>query len=390
MLLVGCPDGDDPVEDAARTTGGTDTTTGGETDTTTGGDTTTTGGEDTTTDGGDTTTTGDDTTTGEGTTTGEPPEDTAAQYVKLCSLCHGKDGEGYAADGANALNNPTFQQTATREYLVAAIERGRPGTTMSAWGHTYGGPMSQVEMEAMADYILAWGTEERLDVSAWVSEGEAERGQAHYDFRCRDCHGEMGQGGLFQSIANPEILANASDGFLRYAISKGRPNTSMVEFESVLTQQAIDDLVVLLRSWSTDPPGAPEELPELGDPVINPDGAEPAFAASGEHYLPLADLWADYDAGAKMIILDARPPADYVTEHVAGASSVPFYSVDQAVIDKLPKDTWIVCYCACPHAESDALAQALEAEGFDKVKVLNEGYNAWVDAGYPVNTGIQP
>ena len=90
-----------------------------------------------------------------------------------------------------------------------------------------------------------------------------------------------------------------------------------------------------------------------------------------------------------MVILDARPPADYVTEHIAGASSVPFYASEEAV-ELLPEDTWIVSYCACPHAESDALAEALKAHGFDQVKVLDEGFPAWKEGGHPITSGPLP
>ena len=45
--------------------------------------------------------------------TPEPQEDPAiAQgaelYGEYCALCHGAEGEGYAADNANALNNQRF------------------------------------------------------------------------------------------------------------------------------------------------------------------------------------------------------------------------------------------------------------------------------------------
>ncbi|MDP6946934.1 MAG: hypothetical protein QF464_22485, partial [Myxococcota bacterium] len=31
-----------------------------------------------------------------------------ADYQTYCALCHGDEGEGYAADSANALNHPAF------------------------------------------------------------------------------------------------------------------------------------------------------------------------------------------------------------------------------------------------------------------------------------------
>ena len=56
----------------------------------------------------------------------------------------------------------------------------------------------------------------------------------------------------------------------------------------------------------------------------------------------------------------------------------------------LPKDTWLVCYCACPHAESGQLAGKLGAHGFTKVTVLDEGLGVWKNRGYGTHTGLEP
>jgi cytochrome c oxidase cbb3-type subunit 3/ubiquinol-cytochrome c reductase cytochrome c subunit len=92
---------------------------------------------------------------------------------------------------------------------------------------------------------------------------------------------------------------------------------------------------------------------------------------------------------ARMVILDARAPSDYTSEHIAGAVSVPFYD-PTPYLDKLPRDAWLVCYCACPHAESGELATKLVAAGFKKVTVLDEGLGTWKQKGYGVSTGMQP
>ena len=47
------------------------------------------------------------------------------------------------------------------------------------------------------------------------------------------------------------------------------------------------------------------------------------------------------------MIVDARPYNDYLREHIKGAVSIPFYDMDK-MVGKLPKDIWIITYCACP------------------------------------------
>jgi rhodanese-related sulfurtransferase len=82
-----------------------------------------------------------------------------------------------------------------------------------------------------------------------------------------------------------------------------------------------------------------------------------------------------------MVLLDARVPSDYEQEHIQGAVSVPFYD-PSPYLAALPKSAWMVCYCACPHAESGVLAEKLQAAGFKKVTVLAEGLYGWSGKGY--------
>jgi cytochrome c oxidase cbb3-type subunit 3/ubiquinol-cytochrome c reductase cytochrome c subunit len=90
-----------------------------------------------------------------------------------------------------------------------------------------------------------------------------------------------------------------------------------------------------------------------------------------------------------MALLDARAPSDYANQHIAGAVSVPYYD-PSPYLQKLPKNAWLVCYCACPHAESGELAGKLVAAGFSKVTVLDEGLGVWNGKGYSVHTGTKP
>ncbi len=90
-----------------------------------------------------------------------------------------------------------------------------------------------------------------------------------------------------------------------------------------------------------------------------------------------------------MALLDARAPSDYQREHIAGAVSVPFYDPD-GYFSQLPRDAWLVCYCACPHAESGQLAKKLVDAGFTKVTVLDEGLGVWKKKGYGVVEGASP
>lgn len=316
--------------------------------------------------------------------------DGAALYASHCALCHGAEGQGYAADSADALANPAFLAVASDAFLRRAIERGRPGTSMSAWGEAFGGPLDAAELDALVQTVRAFAAVEPSEVDAGVVTGSASRAKAYYQVKCQSCHGVEGRGGMFMSISNPEFLASASDGYLRRAISEGRPGTPMVGFAGQLPDQIIDDLVLLIRSWQVDPsqPAADMDKPVWPSELVQfPEGDEPGFAEG--RYVSVDALHAALDSGNRLIVADARAPSDYIVKHIAGAISVPFYDA-QLYVDKLPKDVTLVAYCGCPHAASGALADSLSRNGFTQVKVLDEGYFVWVERGYPVHDGPNP
>jgi cytochrome c oxidase cbb3-type subunit 3/ubiquinol-cytochrome c reductase cytochrome c subunit len=318
-------------------------------------------------------------------------EDGAALYAQYCALCHGDRGQGYAADNANALAHPQFLATATDELLRRAIVRGRPGTPMSAWGKEAGGPLNAAEVEAVLKHLRSWQTTPAEDVGAIQVSGVASRGEVFYEARCQGCHGERGKGGEFMSLTNPEFLASASDGFLKRAIEQGREGTPMPAFGAQLTPQTIDDLVVLLRSWQLPPGEAPGEVPPWKDEqlLLNPQGPDPAFDDT-ERFVGVDRVWESLTVRKeRMVLLDARAPSDYALEHIAGAVSGPFYDV-ASFADRLPRDTWIVAYCGCPHAASGAAVDALIARGFQKVRVLDEGFYVWRERGYSTRVGVDP
>jgi cytochrome c oxidase cbb3-type subunit 3/ubiquinol-cytochrome c reductase cytochrome c subunit len=317
-------------------------------------------------------------------------------YERMCAVCHGLEGEGYKADQATALANPAFLASVSEPFLRRAIVNGRGGTTMSAWGRERGGPLTRPDADAVIAFLQTWATRPRATLDERPPTGDASRGAAVFARECMRCHGERGTGGLNVNIGNADFLSTAGNGFLREAIRGGRLGTAMRGFSSTLGDSGVEDLLALLRSWQASAaaaarpatPARPPPIP-LGPVPLNPRGPEPV----GFHLSPAttpADLVkAQLDRGAKMALLDARAPSDYGSEHIAGAVSVPFYDPDPYV-NALPRDAWLVCYCACPHAESGQLAKKLLDKGFSKVTVLDEGLGVWRSKKYGTHTGWDP
>ena len=316
-------------------------------------------------------------------------------YGRMCAVCHGAEGEGYRADQAPALGHPGFLASVTTSFMRTAIASGRAGTTMSAWSEMRGGPLSRDDIDAVIAFVRTLHPISPVKLNDRPANGNAANGGAIYARECAQCHGAGGTEGPNVGIGNPTLLSSATNGFLRYAISNGRAPTAMPSFSAKLGDRGIEDVIAHLRALQSAalPAQAPTPTPPppipLGPVPLHPNGPEPVGFHVAPATTPADVVHHELERGARFGILDARAPSDYRNEHIAGAVSVPFYD-PSPYLAALPKNTWLVCYCACPHAESGQLAQRLTANGFTKVTVLDEGLGVWKSRKYGTQTGGDP
>lgn len=315
----------------------------------------------------------------------------AELYARYCALCHGAEGEGYAADNATRLRGEGFLRTATDDFLVTAIARGRTDTAMAAYSRDHGGPLADAQIAALVAHLRSWQEGSAIDVHSIEVSGDAERGARVWSAHCASCHGAQAEGGSAQSLNASSFLATASDGFLRYAVVHGREGTPMPAFDGELSAQEIDDVVAFLRRFESAPdaPPARHEAPSLGGGAImrHPDGPRPEFTLREGRFVSAAQVRDAIAARSRLIVLDARPTSEWLRRRLPGALPVPYYDV-APIIERLPRDgTWIVAYCGCPHAASGAVVDALRAAGFENTAVLDEGVYHWIEQGYPTESG---
>ncbi|HEY7373823.1 MAG TPA: c-type cytochrome [Polyangia bacterium] len=307
-----------------------------------------------------------------------------AIYMQLCATCHGAAGNGYVADNAPSLRSATFLASATDAFLQAAILRGRPGTAMGAYARATGGPLDPAEANDVIAFLREGGPPaEPLPPVART--GDAVRGQVVYDKLCQRCHGTKAQRVSAVHLANPVLLETASDAFLRRAVEGGRPPTSMVPWKDTLTPEQIDDVVAYVRSMATPapPPALPPAAPRKGPIVINAKGRAPDFTLREDLYVSIDQVKAALDGKRRLVIADARGPAEWSTLHITGAISTPYY--DAKALDDIPNDgTWVLAYCACPHHLSGDVVAALRKRGYKHTAVIDEGVFAWQQKGYPI------
>jgi membrane protein DedA with SNARE-associated domain/rhodanese-related sulfurtransferase len=109
------------------------------------------------------------------------------------------------------------------------------------------------------------------------------------------------------------------------------------------------------------------------------------------HRITVDELRGLIDEGQELLILDVRPKEVRAQEGtIPGA--VPAHPEDiDPVVTTYPRELEIVVYCACPNEESAAVAaKHLKRAGFQKIRPLLGGIDAWVQAGQPVQRTPPP
>ena len=222
--------------------------------------------------------------------------------------------------------------------------------------------------------------------------GNVALGKILYGKKCATCHGLKGEGIRAPALGNPMLLATASDAFLQYTITEGRDSTPMPAFKDTLSKAEINAVTAYLRSRSSGW-NAPEAVSvKTTDPanyVINPKHKSPSFTVRENLYISAKQLLQAVKDSSRMIILDARSKAAWHQTHIPGAISVPYYEEPEKFIKNIPNDsTWIIAYCACPHAASGKVITTLRRLGYKHTAILDEGILVWTNLGYPVQTGL--
>ncbi len=307
----------------------------------------------------------------------------AELYTRYCTLCHAKELTGYAADNAPSLVSRTFLDSATDSFIADAIVNGRPGTAMGAYGKSRSGPLDDNDVHALIAFIRSHGGPAK-PLPGSSLHGDPVHGSLLYHDECEKCHGSESQRATALSLFNRALLATATPDFLRYAVVNGRPPTPMPSFAKTLTPQDIEDVVAFVISkQKAAGPVVPQEVPKDLPVVLNPKGKAPKFTLRDERFVSAEQVKQALDEHRRLVIVDARSPADWITFHIPGAISVPYYQAKE--LERIPNDgTWVIAYCACPHHASGAIVDALRERKYPHTAVLDEGILFWKSRAYPL------
>jgi mono/diheme cytochrome c family protein len=204
----------------------------------------------------------------------KPPDqvvDFNTLFAQNCAGCHGANGQ---LGPAPPLNDPLFLQIVDDDDLLMAISGGRPGTPMPAFAHGQGGPLTDTQVEILANGIKPeWGSAQKAHEKppdyemTDVKKANKASGAKAFARACAGCHGEHGQGGKYAgdpkgrpvgAINDPSFLGLISNQALRRIVITGRPDLGMPDYAGKtgrptnyepLTSREIADVVALLASW---------------------------------------------------------------------------------------------------------------------------------------------
>lgn len=92
------------------------------------------------------------------------------------------------------------------------------------------------------------------------------------------------------------------------------------------------------------------------------------------------------DFGEPIFFIDTRTADAWENSSIKipGARRIPYSEMEKHLFE-IPRNRMIVTYCTLPEeASSVRAAQILQNKGFKQVYPLQGGFNAWVEAGYPL------
>ncbi|GGF29106.1 transcriptional regulator [Halobacillus andaensis] len=86
--------------------------------------------------------------------------------------------------------------------------------------------------------------------------------------------------------------------------------------------------------------------------------------------------WADRRKDESHVLIDVRPKAEYMSEHLDGAISIPMEELNDYIIH-LPKDKKVIAYCRGPYCVyATEAVELLQSEGFEAAR-LEASVHEW-------------
>jgi membrane protein DedA with SNARE-associated domain/rhodanese-related sulfurtransferase len=103
--------------------------------------------------------------------------------------------------------------------------------------------------------------------------------------------------------------------------------------------------------------------------------------------ISVGELYQLLQRGERPVIVDVRSPLSQQSGRIPGALTL-WDEEAQTFVARVPTDSEVIIYCACPNEVSAArAAKQLMQQGYRRVRPLHGGIDAWIDAGYEIEPG---
>lgn len=105
-------------------------------------------------------------------------------------------------------------------------------------------------------------------------------------------------------------------------------------------------------------------------------------------YLDPEDVYEIWEEGEALFV-DTRSVSEYSQQHIEGAvvSPAPDGLEEDDPVADWPQEDPIIVYCPCPYDLSVQRGATLLNNGYEDVKGLDDGFQAWLNEGWPTDQG---
>lgn len=199
-------------------------------------------------------------------------------FEQNCAPCHGDFGEGGPNPGnpnqiIAAIGTAEFLNTRDDTTLFQIISQGQPDQGMSPFGTANGGTLEDDQINSIVAYLRSWQANPPVTTPPQFSlPAVSLSADDIYKKICAQCHGQNGEGTTVGPTLND--LSDDTDQEISAVISRGITNTTMLSFESLLSDSQLQGLVAIIRQF---PPSQTSPQPT---PTGQPIPSTPTFEAS--------------------------------------------------------------------------------------------------------------
>ena len=207
-------------------------------------------------------------------------------FASNCRGCHGKYGEGgpnpsFPGDMIFPISSAEFLKTRDDTTLRSIIAHGQPDYGMVPFGASYGGPLSNEQIDALVAYIRSWesnppSSSPPAPPPASFQPPELTAKQL-YDGLCAQCHGANFEGTATAPPLKPEDLRARYDNQQLFSmVNDGILTVAMPGVGHMFSEKQVKELVALVAGPDTGGGGGPK--PTAG-PVSFSEDVLPIFQA---------------------------------------------------------------------------------------------------------------